>query len=120
MGKDRPATVGVLFFFAHKNKKKSIILATLAAAASLGSAIYGGIKSGILNRQAEQILKSQQADNEEWYNVKRAEDYTQRADVQAAIQKQRLRVSSIVVSEGPTTISANCSISPILVRMTGF
>ena len=57
--------------------------------AALGGAIYGGIKSGKLNRQAEAILQQQKKDNQHWYDVKMASDYTQRADVQAAIKKQR-------------------------------
>jgi len=59
------------------------------AVAATGAAIYGGIKSGKLNRQAEKILQGQKDYNEQWWNVKRNTDYTQRADVQAAIKKQR-------------------------------
>ena len=59
------------------------------AIAALGGAIYGGIKSGKLNRQAEAVLQKQKTDNQRWYDVKMASDYTQRADVQAAIKKQR-------------------------------
>ena len=57
--------------------------------AAVGGAIYGGIKSGKLNKKAEAILPQQKADNQRWYEVKQASDYTQRADVQAAIKKQR-------------------------------
>lgn len=57
--------------------------------AATAAAIYGGIKSGKLNRQAEKILSQQKTDNQNWYNVKMASDYTQRADVQAAIKRQR-------------------------------
>jgi len=59
------------------------------AVAALGGAIYGGIKSGKLNRKAEAILQQQKKDNQRWYDVKMSSDYTQRADVQAAIKKQR-------------------------------
>ena len=57
--------------------------------AATAAAIYGGIKSGKLNRQAEKILQQQKRDNQRWYDVKMSSDYTQRADVQAAIKKQR-------------------------------
>lgn len=57
--------------------------------AAIGGAIYGGIKSGKLNRRAESILQQQKNDNQRWYDVKMSSDYTQRADVQAAIKRQR-------------------------------
>lgn len=59
------------------------------AVAAVGGAIYGAVKSGKLNRRAEAILKQQKSDNQRWYDVKTSQDYTQRADVQAAINKQR-------------------------------
>ena len=67
----------------------SIVEGGIGLTAATAGAIYGGIKSGKLNRQAEKILKQQKNDNQRWYDVKMASDYTQRADVQAAIKKQR-------------------------------
>lgn len=57
--------------------------------AVLGGALYGGIKSGKLNRRAEAITEQQKKDNQAWYDIKQSSDYTQRADVQAAIKRQR-------------------------------
>ena len=58
-------------------------------AIALGSAIYGGIKSGKYNRKAEQLIQNQRDENKRWYDIKMAQDYTQRSDVQAAIKRQR-------------------------------
>lgn len=71
------------------NQIAGIVEGGIGLTAALGGAIYGGVKSGKLNRKAEMILRNQKVDNQQWYNVKQAQDYTQRADVQAAIQKQR-------------------------------
>ena len=71
------------------NQIAGIVEGGIGLTASTGAAIYGAIKSGKLNRKAEQILQQQKKDNQAWYNVKMAQDYTQRADVQAAINKQR-------------------------------
>ena len=67
----------------------ALIQAGIGGAAALGGAIYGGIKSGKYNRKAEALIQKQRDDNKAWWNVKNASDYTQRADVQAAITKQR-------------------------------
>ena len=61
----------------------------IGGVASLGAAIYGGIKSGQYNRKAEQLIQNQRDDNKRWYDIKMAQDYTQRSDVQAAIKRQR-------------------------------
>ena len=61
----------------------------IGGVAALGSAIYGGIKSGQYNRKAEQLIQQQRDDNKRWYDIKMAQDYTQRSDVQAAIKRQR-------------------------------
>ena len=61
----------------------------LGGVAALGGAIYGGIKSGQYNRKAEALIQQQRDDNKRWFEVKNAEDYTQRSDVQAAIKRQR-------------------------------
>lgn len=67
-----------------------MLAATIAsAAAALGSAIYGGIKSSQANNRARRLLQNQQNENKAWYDTRMSEDYTQRADVQAAIQRQR-------------------------------
>ena len=63
----------------------SIVEGGIGLTAATAGAIYGGIKSGKLNRQAEKILQQQKKDNQNWYDVKMSSDYTQRADVQAAM-----------------------------------
>lgn len=66
-----------------------MVTAAIGAIAALGSAIYGGIKSSQANKRAEELIAKQRADNKRWYDIKMAQDYTQRADVQAAIKRQR-------------------------------
>ena len=56
---------------------------------ALGGAIYGAIKSGQLNNKARKLISDLRDKNEQWFNLKRSQDYTQRADVQAAIKRQR-------------------------------
>ena len=67
----------------------SIVEGGIGLTAALGGAIYGGVKSGKYNRQADAIRTGMKEDNQRWYDVKMASDYTQRADVQAAVKKQR-------------------------------
>jgi hypothetical protein len=62
---------------------------SIGLTAAIGGALYGGIKSGKLNRRAESILQQQKKDNQRWYDVKMSSDYTQRSDVQATLKKQR-------------------------------
>lgn len=67
----------------------SAIQAGVGGVAALGSAIYGAITSSKANKEARKLIQQQRDDNKAWYNIKMAQDYTQRADVQAAIKKQR-------------------------------
>ena len=64
-------------------------MAAIGGVAALGSAIYGGITSSKANNKARDLIQQQRSDNKAWYNTKMAQDYTQRADVQAAIKRQR-------------------------------
>ena len=63
--------------------------AIIGGVAALGSAIYGGIKSAQANNNARRLIEQQRDDNRGWYNLRMSQDYTQRADVQAAIKRQR-------------------------------
>lgn len=63
--------------------------AIIGGATALGSAIYGAVKSSKANKKAQQLIQQQRDDNKRWYDVKMAQDYTQRSDVQAAIKRQR-------------------------------
>lgn len=64
-------------------------MAAIGGVAALGSAIYGGIKSANANNKARDLIANQRKDNRDWYNLRMSQDYTQRADVQAAIKRQR-------------------------------
>lgn len=66
-----------------------MLSAILGGVAALGSAIYGGIKSAQANNNARRLIEQQRDDNRGWYNLRMSQDYTQRADVQAAIKRQR-------------------------------
>lgn len=66
-----------------------MLSAILGGVAALGSAIYGGIKSAQANNNARELIQQQRRDNKDWYNLRMSQDYTQRADVQAAIKRQR-------------------------------
>ena len=61
----------------------------LSGIAALGSAIFGAVSSSEQNRAAAKLIKQQRKDNQHWYNIRMAEDYTNRADVQRAVEKQR-------------------------------
>lgn len=66
-----------------------IVSSVLSGVGALGSAIYGTIASAKANNRARKLIQQQRDDNRAWYNIKSSQDYTQRADVQAAIKKQR-------------------------------
>lgn len=61
----------------------------IGTALQVGKSIYGAIKSSQANKRAEQLIKTQRDENRKWYEQKMAEDYTQRADVQNVLRKQK-------------------------------
>lgn len=63
--------------------------AIIGTAAQVGSSIYGAIKSSQANKRAEELLRNQRDENRKWYEERMAQDYTQRADVQNVLRKQR-------------------------------
>lgn len=67
----------------------SITSQIIGGVGALGSAIYGAITSSAANNRARRLIQQQRDDNREWYNIKQSQVYTQRADVQAAIKRQR-------------------------------
>lgn len=67
----------------------SATLAAIGGVAALGSSIYGAIASSKYNKQARELIDKQKTANKNWYDVKMSEDYTQRADTQAALKRQR-------------------------------
>lgn len=67
----------------------ALVSSIIGGVGALGSAIYGAAASAKANNRARRLIQQQRDDNREWYNIKSAQDYTQRADVQAAIKRQR-------------------------------
>lgn len=63
--------------------------AIIGGALQLGSTIYGAIKSSQANKKAMELLQNQRNENKKWYEQRMAEDYTQRADVQNVLRKQK-------------------------------
>lgn len=63
--------------------------AIIGGALQAGSAIYGAIKSSKANKKAMELLQNQRDENKKWYEQRMAEDYTQRADVQNVLRKQK-------------------------------
>ena len=61
----------------------------LAAAGSLASAIYGAVASAKQNKERDRLINEQREDNRAWWNIRYNQDYTQRADSQAALNRQR-------------------------------
>ena len=66
-----------------------MLLTALTAAGTLASAIYGAVASSKQNKKAQQQIQQQRDDNRAWYNAKMSQDYTQRSDAQAVINRQR-------------------------------
>lgn len=65
----------------------------IGAGLQAGSAIYGAIKSSQANKKAMELLQNQRDENKKWYEQRMAEDYTQRADVQNVLRKQKEMLS---------------------------
>ncbi len=64
-----------------------MIGAIIGAAASVGSALYSGIKSAKVAKQAKRDVEEQKEANAAWYNRRYYEDGTQRADAQRIWRK---------------------------------
>ncbi len=67
----------------------AIIAAAISALASVGSTVAAGASSRKKNDEAAAQLEGLRRQNTDWYKTKMSQDYTSRADAQAAIQKQR-------------------------------
>lgn len=61
----------------------------IGGATALASAITGAIGSAAQNKKARNLLDTQRAENKAWYDMKKAEQYTQRSDFQAILKKQK-------------------------------
>lgn len=66
-----------------------MIGAIAGAALQAGSSIYGAIKSSQANKKANDLIKSERDANRKWYEKEMAQDYTQRADMQNVLRKQK-------------------------------
>ena len=79
-----------LYFYFRCNKYRiNMIASIIGGVLAAGSAIYGGIKSSKAAAEANEITRKQQLQNRTWYDMRMNEDYTKRADSQAAINKAR-------------------------------
>lgn len=71
-------------------KQLTMLISTaLGAAAALGSAAYGAIKSSLANKKAKARIQDERDKNKRWYEYRMAEDVTGRSDAQSIITKQR-------------------------------
>lgn len=61
----------------------------IGAAISAAGALAGTIGSAVANKKANDLIANQRKENKTWYDMKRAEDYTQRSDIQAILKRQR-------------------------------
>lgn len=66
-----------------------MIGAAIGAAAGLAGSIFGGIKAQKAAKKARKALDKADRENQEWYNRRYNEDYTQSAEAQAALTKAR-------------------------------
>lgn len=62
-----------------------MIASILGAVAGLGGSIYGGIQASKQAKKAEAEMKSRERKNEDWYNRRYNEDYSQTAEAQNMI-----------------------------------
>lgn len=65
------------------------IAAGLSAAATLGTTIYGAIKSKEYNDASRKLIQDQRDENKRWYETKMSQDYTMRTDAQNVLKRQR-------------------------------
>ena len=63
--------------------------AGLGIAGSIGSAIFGGSKASKAAKQADNLLIQQKTDNENWYNKRYNEEYSQTAEAQNLLNYAR-------------------------------
>ena len=64
-----------------------LIGAGIAAASSIGNAIFGGISANKQKREQLKALREQQRENRNWYNRRYNEEATQRADLQRMLSR---------------------------------
>jgi hypothetical protein len=70
-----------------------MIPAILGTALSIGSAIYGGIKSAKARKAQQKLVDEQRQKNEQWYNKNYYADYMQNADVQSGLSQLRDQIA---------------------------
>lgn len=63
--------------------------AAIGGAVSLASGLAGAFFSADANARAQEELKKQHKKNQNWYDMKSSQDYTNRSDVRATFKRQR-------------------------------
>lgn len=66
-----------------------MVSAIIGGVLALGGALAGGIASAKANREAQVQIQSQKRKNRNWFDTEISKDYTQRADVQASLERMR-------------------------------
>lgn len=61
--------------------------AVIGAALSIGSSLFGGSEAAKAERRRRENIQKQMDENQAWYNKNYNEDFTQRADAQAVLQR---------------------------------
>jgi len=79
-----------------------------AVTAAVG-ATAGAAGSAIHNKKMRDMIQGQRDENRQWYNAKKAEDYTLRTDSQAVINKQRELLSEHYKNARGTNVVAGGS-----------
>ena len=66
-----------------------MIATLIGAGTALASAIGGAIGSANQNRKSRNLIENLRRENEEWYNMQKNQQYTQRLDFQAVMKEQK-------------------------------
>lgn len=64
-----------------------MIGSVLGTAAKVGGTIFGGAKAAQLAKKQNKIIDAQEKDNQNWFDRRYNESYTQRSDAQALINR---------------------------------
>ena len=81
----------------------------IGLATSAAGSIWGAVSSARKSREAQAVLDRQHTANQDWYNREYNTDYTQRADVQRILTKQRDLLSEAYKRARATNVVAGGS-----------
>lgn len=90
--------------------------AILSGVGALGSAIYGAVASAQQNKAARNLIQQQRDDNRAWYNIRYNQDYTQRADAQQLLAKQKEMLQDYAKNASATAAVAGGSDEAVAVQ----